>query len=199
MSGFGRMPEGSYEGVVTSGPFEVRAATLGDASAITGLIAIGHIASHGVSFDDGEIYEALVTDLCGDQGRKIIEEHLAKGQELPADLAADYVVIDGIGAVVGFASGRDRVVNGRSGRNLDYLFVHERVRRQGVGGLLMNAYSDWAGDGEQMLEVVETNSAARRMYERAGFVAAEGSVRDRTYVGRAFRFQQMIKVSMTAS
>ncbi|WP_208354265.1 GNAT family N-acetyltransferase [Pseudaestuariivita rosea] len=59
---------------------------------------------------------------------------------------------------------------------MDGIFVDDQKRGQGVGRQLLNAIADLAretGCDVVRLDVIDTNTAARRLYERFGFIAVE--------------------------
>jgi ribosomal protein S18 acetylase RimI-like enzyme len=59
---------------------------------------------------------------------------------------------------------------------MDGIVVHPAARGQGVGTLLLHALFDIAQQQQMRtvrLDVVDTNPAARRLYERLGFVAVK--------------------------
>ena len=61
----------------------------------------------------------------------------------------------------------------RTGRRIDVIsmWTSPEQRGQGIGWALLDAAIAFAGEADVHLSVMETNSGARRFYERYGFVA----------------------------
>ena len=86
--------------------------------------------------------------------------------------AATFFAVDDDGTFVGTVTGiGDRHEPG--GREVVAMWVDPEWRGRGVGGALMDAVVEWAraeGAASIALWVADGNDAARRLYERRGFV-----------------------------
>ncbi|MET9674576.1 GNAT family N-acetyltransferase [Streptomyces sp. NPDC006482] len=76
-------------------------------------------------------------------------------------------VVRAEGEIVGILCGsrRDAVVD------LGPMYLREKAQGRGVGGRMMSAFLEWAGDTPIRLWVTEYNERAVRFYERYGFVS----------------------------
>jgi len=87
---------------------------------------------------------------------------------------SSFLAFDEEGAAVGTATGIALPGSSPHQRELVGMWVAPVVRGRGIAAPLIEAVADWAradGASELALWVVDGNDGARRVYERAGFVA----------------------------
>jgi len=92
-----------------------------------------------------------------------------------------WIALDGAGTIAGHVDLRARPEPASSHRTLLGMGVHRDARRLGLGMALVETALAWAGATPPLewvdLDVLAVNLAARRLYERAGFVVT-GEVPD---------------------
>lgn len=153
--------------------FTIRDAQLADAGAMAEIIASGRERSYKHLVPGSWEFHSLVTDWRGASGAGIMHRYMQKQGEwrdldgsVPRSRVAARV---GDSAIVGVMNTRDVPVLGRPGVNLDHIFVDGATEGQGVGKMLMDDLTEYAGDRPQSLSVRADNERARGLYEKYGF------------------------------
>jgi GNAT superfamily N-acetyltransferase len=157
----GRAPEGAPVDHVIEGP------VAGDAPAIARVLLAAWLQTY--PHEEAGIDEAWIRE---HRGSVTTPGEIARWREFVVRAASqpDQVfcrVVRCRGEIVGFLCGR------REGKAVDLgpMYLLRRAQGGGLGGRLMNAFLDWAGESPVRLWVTTYNEGAVRFYRRHGFEA----------------------------
>lgn len=171
--------------------FAIRPATPADAERMAEVIANGREQTYGLRPGSYE-YLDMVTGWRGQRGAMTVQNYMAATGSWsfigrpPRSLVAVRTTDN---AVVGVMTSRDLNERGQQSVNLDFLFVDPQEQGKGLGHLLMDNLTEYAGNRQQSLSVVAHNGRARRLYEKYGFQVVMGAVTGYP----PLQFQEMVK------
>jgi ribosomal protein S18 acetylase RimI-like enzyme len=170
--------------------FVIRAAVPDDAQQMSEVIAAGREQTYGMD-PYSSYYRSMVTDWQGQAGARTMGNYMNASNEWnfigvrPRAVVATQL---GGSAVIGVMTTREQYAHGEQTIDLDYMFVAPSEQGKGLGNLLMDNLTEYAGGKRQELDVAVHNQRARGLYEKYGFVAVPGAV-----TGRQLLFQKMVK------
>jgi ribosomal protein S18 acetylase RimI-like enzyme len=170
--------------------FIIRAAVPDDAQQMAEVIAAGREQTYGLDPYSRD-YRNFVTNWRGEAGARTMENYMNARHEwdfIGTVPRAVVVARPDDPTVVGVMATRKQHAHGEEAVDLDFIFVEPREQGKGLGRLLMDNLTEYAGGLRQELDVVSHNHRARSLYEKYGFVAVPGAVS-----GYPLQFQKMVK------